>query len=178
MGGEVTAQSEVGQGSTFILDLPLVRLGEARAAAAETQTADIGDRPIRILAAEDNAVNQLVLKTLLGQAGIDPTVVENGEEAVAAWESGDWDVILMDIQMPVMDGPTATRTIRRREAQTGRAPTPILALTANAMTHQSEAYRAAGMNGLVAKPIKVNELFAAILAATGPPTDEGAVAAA
>jgi signal transduction histidine kinase/cytochrome b561/CheY-like chemotaxis protein len=178
MGGEVTAQSEVGQGSTFILDLPLVRLGEAQAAVAETQTADIGERPIRILAAEDNAVNQLVLKTLLGQAGIDPMVVENGEEAVAAWESGDWDVILMDIQMPVMDGPTATRKIRQREAETGRAPTPILALTANAMTHQSEAYRAAGMNGLVAKPIKVNELFAAILAATSAQTDEGAVAAA
>jgi CheY-like chemotaxis protein len=73
----------------------------------------------------------------------------------------------MDIQMPVMDGPTATRAIRRREAETGRAPVPIIALTANAMTHQSESYRAAGMNGLVAKPIKVSELFAAILAASG-----------
>ncbi len=166
MGGEVTAQSTLGEGSSFIVDLPLVRIGEARPTAAGGEYADISERPIRILAAEDNAVNQLVLKTLLGQAGIEPTIVENGEEAVAAWETGDWDVILMDIQMPVMDGPTATRLIRSREAETGRAPVPIIALTANAMTHQSETYRAAGMNGLVAKPIKVGELFAAILEAS------------
>jgi signal transduction histidine kinase/cytochrome b561/AmiR/NasT family two-component response regulator len=166
MGGEVTVQSTAGEGSTFIVDLPLVRIGEARPAAAGVEYADISERPIRILAAEDNAVNQLVLKTLLGQAGIEPTIVENGEEAVAAWEAEDWDVILMDIQMPVMDGPTATRLIRSREAETGRAPVPIIALTANAMTHQSESYRAAGMNGMVAKPIKVSELFAAILEAS------------
>jgi signal transduction histidine kinase/FixJ family two-component response regulator len=166
MGGEVTAQSSVGVGSTFIVDLPLVRIGEARPAAARVEYADVSERPIRILAAEDNAVNQLVLKTLLGQAGIEPTIVENGEEAVAAWETEDWDMILMDIQMPVMDGPTATRLIRSREAETGRAPVPIIALTANAMTHQSESYRAVGMNGLVAKPIKASELFAAILEAS------------
>ena len=99
--------------------------------------------------------------------GIEPTIVENGEEALAAWEREDWDLILMDIQMPVMDGQTATREIRAREARTGRTPTPIIALTANAMTHQSESYREAGMNGLVAKPIKIGELFAAIAAATG-----------
>jgi signal transduction histidine kinase/cytochrome b561/AmiR/NasT family two-component response regulator len=173
MGGTITAQSEVDQGSTFIVDLPLVRIGEAMAAAGPAEEADFSDRPVRILAAEDNEVNQLVLKTLLAQAGIEPTVVENGEEAVAAWEREDWDVILMDIQMPVMDGPTATRIIRSREAETGRAPVPIIALTANAMTHQSESYRAAGMNGLVAKPIKVTELFAAILAASGSAAEAG-----
>jgi signal transduction histidine kinase/FixJ family two-component response regulator len=166
MGGEVTVQSRVGEGSTFIVDLPLPCTGEATAAAAPAEEVDFSERPIRILAAEDNAVNQLVLKTLLGQAGIEPTIVDNGEEAVEAWETGDWDIILMDIQMPVMDGPTATRLIRSREAETGRAPVPIIALTANAMTHQSEAYRAAGMNGLVAKPIKVSDLFAAILEAS------------
>jgi len=178
MGGGVSVQSEVGEGSTFIVDLPLARIGDAKAAAAQAEYADISERPIRILAAEDNAVNQLVLKTLLGQAGIEPTMVENGEEAVAAWESGDWDVILMDIQMPVMDGPTATRAIRRREAETGRAPVPIIALTANAMTHQSESYRAAGMSGLVAKPIKVSELFAAILAVSDPDAAGGPATAA
>jgi signal transduction histidine kinase/cytochrome b561/ActR/RegA family two-component response regulator len=182
MGGAVTVHSEVNQGSTFVVDLPLVRVGDARAAVAQAEDVDFSETPLRILAAEDNAVNQLVLKTLLGQAGIEPTIVENGEEALAAWETGDWDIILMDIQMPVMDGPTATRAIRRREAETGRAPVPIIALTANAMTHQSESYRAAGMNGLVAKPIKVSELFAAILSAAngaaGPEADEaGSVAA-
>jgi signal transduction histidine kinase/cytochrome b561/ActR/RegA family two-component response regulator len=174
MGGSVTAQSEVGEGSTFLVDLPLNRVGDARAVAAPAEEADFAERPMRILAAEDNAVNQLVLKTLLGQAGIEPTVVENGEEAVAAWEAEDWDIILMDIQMPVMDGPTATRAIRRREAETGRTPVPIIALTANAMTHQSESYRAAGMNGLVPKPIKVSELFAAILNASAEAPGSGA----
>ncbi|HEY3947976.1 ATP-binding protein [Phenylobacterium sp.] len=177
MGGEVSAQSQEGEGSTFIVDLPLERIGDARAAPAAAEQAEIGDQPLRILAAEDNHVNQLVLKTLLGQAGIEPTVVENGAEAVEAWEGGEWDVILMDVQMPVMDGPTATREIRRREAETGRPPTPILALTANAMTHQSEGYRAAGMNAVVAKPIRVGELFAAIIAATGGEAAEESVAA-
>jgi signal transduction histidine kinase/cytochrome b561/FixJ family two-component response regulator len=184
MGGEVTAESKLGHGSTFVVDLPLLRVGDAKAADRSMEESDFSESAIRILAAEDNDVNKLVLKTLLAQAGIEPTIVGNGEECVAAWEREDWDLILMDIQMPVMDGPTATRLIRRRETETGRAPVPIIALTANAMTHQSESYREAGMNGLVAKPIKVGELFAAILAATSADADEtdeadsaGAVAA-
>jgi len=180
MGGTVAAESEPGRGSTFTVRLPLERIGEAKAPAAAAEEADFSEAALRILAAEDNEVNQLVLKTLLAQAGLEPTIVENGEQAVAAWEREDWDLILMDIQMPVMDGPAATRAIRAREAETGRGPIPIIALTANAMTHQSESYRAAGMNGLVAKPIKVGELFAAIVAATGgaPDGDEADAAAA
>jgi two-component system, sensor histidine kinase len=115
-----------------------------------------------VLAAEDNKVNQLVLRTLLGQAGVEPTMVSDGEAAVEAWELGDWDVILMDVQMPVMDGLTATRLIRQREAQSGRAPTPIIALTANVMSHQVREYELAGMNVCVAKPIEVAALFAAL----------------
>ena len=111
-------------------------------------------------------MNQLVLKTLLGQIGLEPVVVSNGEEAVAAWRRGAWDVVLMDVQMPVMDGLTATREIRRLEAEDGRAPTPIIALTANAMTHQVESYYAAGMTGFVAKPIEAARLFEAIASAT------------
>jgi len=173
MGGTVRAESVAGEGSTFIVDLPLVRTGDAKAVAAPVDQTDFEDRPVRILAAEDNQVNQLVLKTLLAQAGIEPTIVDDGQQAVEAWEREDWDVILMDIQMPVMDGPTATRRIRGREVETGRARVPIIALTANAMTHQSESYRAAGMDGLVAKPIKVTELFAAILEASGDAAADG-----
>ena len=107
-------------------------------------------------------MNQIVLRTLLAQAGLEPVMVGNGEEAVAAWEAGDWDVILMDVQMPIMDGIAATRAIRRAEAETGRAPTPIVALTANAMAHQVAEYTAAGMDGFVAKPIDIAQLFAAM----------------
>jgi CheY-like chemotaxis protein len=92
-------------------------------------------------------------------------VVADGALAVAAWEAETWDIILMDIQMPQMDGVQATREIRRREAETGRARTPILAVTANAMVHQVAAYDAAGMDGVVSKPIEVMRLFAAMEAA-------------
>jgi len=104
----------------------------------------------------------LVLKTLLHQIGVDPHIVENGVEAVRAWEGGEWDVILMDVQMPIMDGPSACALIRGREALEGRERTPIIALTANAMAHQVAEYMAAGMDGFVPKPIEVGRLFEAL----------------
>jgi CheY-like chemotaxis protein len=122
----------------------------------------------RILAAEDNPVNQLVLKTILLQADIEPTIVGDGMEALAAWDAGDWSLLLMDVQMPVLDGLAACREIRRREAASGRRRTPIIALTANAMTHHQAEYVAAGMDGFLAKPIDVAHLFSAIEAALGP----------
>ncbi len=179
MGGEIRAASEPGGGSRFTVDLPLVWTGSAavETRAAETAAPAFGERALRVLAAEDNRVNQIVLQTLLAQAGITPTIVDNGEEAVAAWEAAEWDVILMDMQMPVLDGSQATRRIRRREAETGRPATPIIALTANAMRHQVESYVAAGMSGFVAKPIAVPDLFAAIAAALPAETEVAAAAA-
>jgi CheY-like chemotaxis protein len=106
----------------------------------------------------------MVLRTLLQQIGLDPMIVGNGAEALAAWREHPWDVILMDVQMPVMDGPTATRRIRAEEAAAGRPRTPIVALTANAMAHQVDDYYAAGMDGLIAKPIRIEELFGALQA--------------
>ncbi|HEY2660625.1 MAG TPA: ATP-binding protein [Caulobacteraceae bacterium] len=166
MAGEIQAESKVGCGSRFTVRLPLTRVGDAGVAMLAGADAPYAseERSLRILAAEDNEVNQLVLKTLLSQVGLEPVLVCNGEEAVTAWEQGEWDLILMDAQMPVMDGITATRQIRRREAGTGRTPTPIIALTANAMSHQVEAYLAAGMNGFVAKPIQIAQLFEVIAA--------------
>ena len=169
MGGEISVISDLGLGSTFILRAPLPWAGEEEAVGTVAETMNVQPEiALRVLAAEDNAVNQLVLKTLLHQMGVDPTVVENGKEAVAAWEEGDWDVILMDIQMPVMDGLTATAAIRNLEADTGRPRTPIVALTANAMSHQVEQYIIAGMDGHVAKPIQAAELFAALTRAAVP----------
>jgi CheY-like chemotaxis protein len=107
-------------------------------------------------------INQLVLKTLLAPADIEPTVVENGRLALEAWEGAVRDLILMDIQMPEMDGVEATPAIRRSERETGRARMPIVAVTANATTHQLAEYLAAGMDGVVAKPVELATLFTVI----------------
>jgi len=170
MHGAIEATSEPGQGATFTIRLPLEaakapveKTGEGQAAAEPAAAGEI-----RVLAAEDNDTNQLVLKTLLAQAGITPTLVENGRQAVEAWERENWDVILMDIQMPIMDGVAATVAIRQREAETGRARTPILAVTANAMTHQVAEYLAAGMDSMVPKPIDIATLFQAMERALEP----------
>jgi signal transduction histidine kinase/ActR/RegA family two-component response regulator len=174
MGGRIGVKSRLGVGTTFTVSLPLVRANAPEAAPAPraapprpVQPEPQGD--LRILAAEDNAVNQLVLKTLLAQAGVEPEMVANGAEAVRAWERGHWDLILMDVQMPVMDGPTAVREIRAAEARSGRPRTPILALTANVMSHQIAEYMAAGMDGFIAKPIEVKALFEAVEAALAEP---------
>ncbi|MBW8813273.1 MAG: response regulator [Caulobacterales bacterium] len=164
MGGQIAVSSVEGKGSIFMATLPMERIAApAPVAAPEPAPAHAGEVvPIRILAAEDNAVNQLVLRTLLSQAGLEPTVVENGAEAVEAWKRGGWDVILMDIQMPVMDGVTATRQIRAAEAAEDRPKTPIIAVTANAMPHQAADYEAAGMDDVVPKPLDAAKLFDAI----------------
>lgn len=166
MGGDIVAESVEGAGSTFHVTVRLPYVGEALESAPPGPAATPApDRPLRILAAEDNAVNQVVLRALLEQAGIEPFIVDDGAACVEAWQAGPWDVILMDIQMPVMDGPSAARAIRAAERASGRRRTPIVALTANAMAHQVSEYAAAGMDGFIAKPIHVEELFAGIEAA-------------
>jgi CheY-like chemotaxis protein/two-component sensor histidine kinase len=164
MGGNVWAESLLGVGSTFFVSLPLRRVSAGTAAAepasAHPSGAEISS--LRILAAEDNATNQLVLKTVISTFGLDVDIVPDGQRAVEAWASGDYDLILMDIQMPVMDGITATREIRAAEARTGRRRTPIIALSANAMVHQVKEYLNAGMDMHVAKPIQLAKLHDAL----------------
>jgi len=184
MGGSIKAESRLGEGTSFIVSLPLPRIGNVMSAEQREsgETSDLGQHTdqnaLRVLAAEDNAVNQLVLKTMLEQVGIAPTLVADGRAAVQAWESQAWDLVLMDVQMPVMDGIAATRAIRSRETALGRARTPILALTANAMTHHVAEYLAADMDGFVAKPIEVGQLFAAMERALEAIDREGNQAAA
>jgi signal transduction histidine kinase/CheY-like chemotaxis protein len=166
MGGSVAAASRPGQGSTFTVDLPLERVGGAPSAAAPAAppraAESSGLETLRILAADDNEINRLVLRALLAEVGLDPLVVANGAEALAAWRAQPWDVILMDVQMPQMDGPTATRAIRGVEAATRRPRTRIVGLTANAMSHQVAEYLACGMDAVLTKPIEVRKLLEAL----------------
>ena len=159
MGGRIRVESEPGRGSCFAFDLPMARIATTSATAEPVPSTGIRPMELRVLAAEDNKVNRLVLKTLLEQAGVSLTLVENGLEAVAAWAREPWDVILMDVQMPILDGVAATVEIRAREGAEGRARTPIVALTANAMAHQAAEYAACGMDGVVSKPIQIHELL-------------------
>ena len=120
------------------------------------------ERALRVLVAEDHPVNQQVIRGLLGQVGIEVEIVDDGLQAVEATKTRDWDLILMDVQMPNMDGPTATRTIRQCEADQGLVRTPVIALTANAMVEQVESYLAAGMDAVVSKPVDLKLLLTTI----------------
>jgi len=181
MGGDLRLRSQSGVGSTFSFELPLAR-GERKAPAGEPgrgQALERASRPVRILAAEDNPINQLILRALLEPFDIALTVVADGREAVEAWERESFDLILMDIQMPLLNGTDATVEIRARERSRGLQRIPIVALTANVMHHQIEGYVQAGMDGHVSKPIEISELLGAIetaLAANGTSENDARVA--
>jgi two-component system, sensor histidine kinase len=165
MGGAIHAESKVGKGSRFIVRLPLqeAAVEESQAQSGQDEASPLSDgASLRILAAEDNATNRLVLTTLLSQLGLEVDVVCDGNEAVEAFETQDWDVILMDVHMPNLDGLGATRRIREIEAARGSKRTPIIALTANAMAHHRAEYRECGMDAMVAKPVKLAELITGI----------------
>jgi signal transduction histidine kinase/ActR/RegA family two-component response regulator len=175
MGGQISVMSEEARGSTFIVELPFARGSESAAAAVtEAPAAEVQSGSVRVLAAEDNLVNQKVLKAIVEPMDVELTLVGDGRAAVEAWREGAFDVILMDIQMPVMDGITAAKAIRATELAERRPRTPILALTANALVHQVEEYLAAGMDGHVAKPIEISKLYDAMNRALSEPAAEAA----
>ena len=118
-------------------------------------------RPQKVLVAEDNAVNQRLVQRLLERRGHVPTIVGDGAEAVAALSNGSFDLVLMDVQMPNMDGFQATAAIREREKQTG-GHIPIIAMTAHAMRGDRERCLAAGMDGYVSKPLRSDDFYAAV----------------
>jgi len=169
MGGRIWIESQPGEGAVVTLAFGLERTeapeAEATATAAVAETMDGDSDVVRVLVAEDNLVNQMVLRSLLEPVNAVLTVVDNGRKAVAALESGHFDVVLMDVQMPEMNGVEATRAIRDRERRDGATPTPIIAVTANVMPEQLAEYFAAGMDGYVAKPIQMERLYAALSAA-------------
>ena len=167
MGGDIQVDTVEGEGSTFTVSLPLSRITRVAPEAPSTAPAhDLSINDVRVLVAEDNPMNQRVLKTLLNAIGMEPVMVSNGEEAVTSWRQAFWDIVLMDIQMPVMDGVSAVRLIRELEQAEGRDRTAVIALTANAMPHHVAEYLAAGMDAVVAKPIDLALLVRAMSAAT------------
>ncbi len=160
LGGQVYFDSSPGAGSHFFFSLPLpiaditteTLEAESAGAAGETRDPEEGTIKARILVAEDNAINVLVLRTILEKAGADVTCVSNGRDALDALRADSYDLVLMDISMPQMDGIEATKRIRGGTVGGVDASVPVVAITAHAMKGDREAFMAAGMNDYIGKP--------------------------
>ncbi|MEO1243257.1 MAG: ATP-binding protein [Pseudomonadota bacterium] len=166
LGGDISVRSEPGRGSCFSFEIPVAvdeQSGAQAPAYDESHARDVM-KDLSVLVAEDQEPNRMVVEAILGSSVRRLSFAKDGVEAVAAWRNGDIDFILMDIQMPSMDGVEATRKIREIEAAKGLTPVPIVALTANAFAEQAEHYRASGMDAHLAKPIDFRALYETILA--------------
>jgi PAS domain S-box-containing protein len=159
MGGSIGVESEPGEGSTFHFTIALHETAGPDVAATDASGAT-ANTSARILVAEDIYMNQVIVESMLTVAGHEVTIVSNGAAAVAAVQSGEYDLILMDMEMPEMDGIAATRAIRGLGARIGDIP--IVALTANAMPEEIARCRAAGMNDHLSKPIDRRAMLAAV----------------
>lgn len=163
MGGSITVSSEIGKGSEFCACIPLhYEMSDAETSKQNVETTvkakTIPEYRTRILVVEDNEVNQLVSKAMLERLNCEVTMVSNGLEAVNAYSSQYFDLILMDCNMPVMDGFEATRRIRALEQQKNAVPIPIVALTAHAFDHVRQECFDAGMNEHLSKPFEIAQL--------------------
>ena len=159
MGGEIGVVSTPGGGSTFWFSVTLAEVA-APAETTEEAVPQSNDAPARILVADDLPMNQLIVEGMLRAAGHEVTLVDNGVDAVAALTDQTFDLVLMDMEMPEMDGLSATRAIRALEGP--RSTVPVIALTANAMLEDATACKQAGMNDFLAKPIERAQLLALV----------------
>jgi CheY-like chemotaxis protein len=165
MGGAISASSTPGRGATFRFEIPLHlhRAAPQQAAQAAGRPRAPSAQRLQILLAEDHVVNRLTVELILENLPVDITSVENGAEAVEAYERGDFGLILMDMQMPVMDGIAAIRRIRSIEAATGRQRTPICIVSANAMADHREAADNAGADHFITKPLNAEGLITYVI---------------
>jgi PAS domain S-box-containing protein len=159
MGGEVGVESRPGEGSTFWFKVPLVATDMVDSQAGQAGDVEV-DAGLRILMADDAMANRELVSAIMAGLGLTLDVVENGAEAVEAVRTGGYDLVLMDVHMPVMDGLTATREIRAMAGETGQVR--VIALTANVQPEQVQLCHEAGMDAHVGKPIHVAELIATI----------------
>ncbi|WP_412545471.1 ATP-binding protein [Maricaulis sp. MIT060901] len=159
MGGHIRVESTPGQGSRFTVTLAL-EPGEPPKPQIDldTQPSDALASRLRALVVDDIATNRLVLQTLLAPLEVDVTCAGSGQEALDILDREHFDIVLMDIQMPEMNGVEATQQLRLREQRDGSQPTPVIAVTANVLPEQVAAYQAAGLDENLAKPVRREDL--------------------
>ncbi len=162
MGGRIDARAVMGAGATFLVELPLPRCEVSAGDAPDQPEDEISLEGLRVLVAEDHPTNRKVVEVVLEPFGVDLTMVEDGAAALEAFERQTFDAVLMDMQMPIMDGLTATRAIRAHEAELGRPPVLIIMLTANAMEEHIVSARTAGADLHLAKPLHPDQLLSAL----------------
>lgn len=171
MGGVISATGKRGQGATFTVTLPMQSV-EALSEPTEPPPPEEGP-PLRVLLVDDNATNRKVVELMLAHIGAVVTSCENGQESVATFQREPFDLILMDLQMPIMDGLSATRAIRETERVSGRVKTPLVVLSANVSPDDRASTALAGADAHIGKPIRADELIGTIVAVLEPPEPAG-----
>jgi CheY-like chemotaxis protein len=175
MGGRIEVASVPGKGSTFSAYIPLERIEGGGADEIDERGQDIDIAGARVLVAEDHPTNQKVVELILETVGVTPVIVENGQMAIDLLKMERFDVVLMDMQMPELDGLSATALLREFEREMGLPRTPVIMLTANALDEHIRSSHDAGADLHLSKPIHaqalIESIITAILGAAGGPSN-------